>query len=195
MVTFCFLSNIFLILSSCFVAVLHWDSSTLKDFLDHPLIVMRATPLLIFVAVNILRPLIPRFVSVQRAASQPAATPTNKEAWSMAIGTAVLDYLLVGLYFLYWNAALSGPLLCPLSVLGAVFSVPLLTTAKEEIGRIVWKKFISRAKLNLWPYTWELVLQTFFVHVPYYSFVFYTLVSAGLVDFPSEMIIRHSKNI
>ena len=62
---------------------------------------------------------------------------------------------------------------------------------KDEFqGRCLWPNFISRAKLNAWPYTWDLACEHLLFQVPYYVASFYTFAAAGFVVFPS--IFDHS---
>ena len=103
----------------------------------------------------------------------------------MAVGTVLFDYILVGILFAYWDHVLSGSCICPLSAACAPFAMVFIFPLKDEIqARLIWTKFISRAKLNSWAHTWELSLEHLLCHMPFHFAVFFSLSCAGFVDFP-----------
>jgi len=175
------MSNLCVVAASFLLAAIFWDNNAFEKFLDFNGL-MKGFPLVANCVFHLVYPLCPSPTKVQTH----AVSPSTKEARIMALSTALFDYSIVGALFLYWNKAMSGPSLCPFSAACATFLlVPVLIIKDEFQGRQLWPNFISRAKLNAWPYTWDLALQHLFFQVPYYVASFYSFVSAGFVVFPS----------
>ena len=179
--TTAWLSNLVAVAASFLQAAAYWDSNAFEKFLGCNGL-MKAFPLVANCVFHLVYPLCPSPAKVQTL----AVSPSTKEARIMALCTTLFDYSIVGALFLYWNKTMSGPTLCPFTAACAIFLlVPVLIIKDEFQGRKLWPKFISRAKLNAWPYTWDLACQHLFFQVPYYFASFYSFVAAGYVIFPS----------
>ena len=175
------LSNLCAVAASFLQAAIYWDSVAFEKFLECNGL-LKCLPLVANCVFHLVYPLCPSPPKVQTL----AVSPSTKEARIMALCTALFDYSIVGALFLYWNKVLSGPTLCPFSAACAIFLlVPVLIIKDEFQGRKLWPNFISRAKLNAWPYNWDLACQHFLFQVPYFVASFYSFVSAGVVVFPS----------
>ena len=163
-------------------AATKWNFSMFDNFVQGERLLLKCSPLLVNILFYLISPLFPK----PRPVESPAAKPSTQEAVAMAIGTALLDYTLVGCLFVFWDTLLSGSTICPIAAACVAFAIPFVLPLKDEIqARILWPKFIARAKLNSSAYSWKLSVEHLFLQLPYYLSAFFSLVSFGFVEFQS----------
>ena len=143
------------LLALCFVGLIQaWDQPTFDLFLATKLSKVLPWSLL-YPVFFVFMPIVPR---PKKVAMEDATTPSPFQARTMAVVTAVMDYVLVGGLFILWNSTcrLADGGLCPFSAAATVVVAVAIMPVKDEIQcRVMWRKFISPLKLNSWHYSWK----------------------------------------
>ena len=143
------------LLALCFAGLLQaWDQQAFDQFLATQL--SKVLPWsLVYPAFLITMPMFPRPKKVDL---KDAAKPSPMQARTMAVATAVMDYVVVSSLFVIWNytCRLSNGSLCPFSAAATMAAVLAIMPVKDEIQcRVMWRKFVSPLKLNSWHYSWR----------------------------------------
>ena len=143
------------LLALCFVGLIQaWDQPTFDLFLATKLSKVLPWSLL-YPVFFVFMPIVPR---PKKVAMEDATTPSPFQARTMAVVTAVMDYVLVGGLFILWNSTcrLADGGLCPFSAAATFAAAIAIMPVKDEIQcRVMWRKFISPLKLNSWHYSWK----------------------------------------
>lgn len=168
------------ILVLCFAGVAaNWNHHAFQLFLTTKLKQVWPFLLLTEPVFLLVTPMLPKLSCIAKTRIERADKPSIHEARVMAISTAIIDYLVVGVLLLFWDSlcAHEDGSLCPFTAVCTLFVGLAVMSIKDEIQcRLIWRRFISPYKLNSWPYSWNRSFDTLFT-----SSAFFFLSSLGLL--------------
>ena len=131
-----------------------WDEEAFKSFVAsvHDASYTTILPSITFLVCLFALPLLPK---PKQSTGEVAKEPTKRQAWTMLATTWIFEYSLVFVLFYYCDyihgiSQQLNPYYAGFTVHALLLALPL---KDELLCRFVFSDYISRKKLNCWPYT------------------------------------------